>query len=231
VLSSGASETVPDRSEFGRQLLNLLERNTEPLLDPVSMYDRIRLGVTQTEPLLGSLPGNEQGASFVLFLRSSAIENAPTTATSTPPTTPTLTITRSYGSLVVSVATAGTLYLDGKPIGDLPAGANARLDSVDVGDRSLELRYADGQVEDMTANVEEGQSSGVSFTYNKNAPAIVVTLAQVSFLHAPGGNWAQSHKDIIINYRRFRYSGVLVNYHHQRWWLEGPWPLKEAIFP
>ena len=21
-----------------------------------------------------------------------------------------------------------------------------------------------------------------------------------------------------------------VNYHHQRWWLEGPWPLKEAIF-
>jgi hypothetical protein len=69
VLTSGASESVPDESEFGRQLLNLLERNDEPLLDPVSIYERIRLGVQTTLPLLGTLPGNEEGASFVLFLR------------------------------------------------------------------------------------------------------------------------------------------------------------------
>jgi hypothetical protein len=70
VLTSGASETVPDESEFGRQLLNLLERNEEPCLDPVIMYDRIRRGVTKTLPLLGTMPGNEEGASFVLFLKS-----------------------------------------------------------------------------------------------------------------------------------------------------------------
>jgi hypothetical protein len=70
VLTSGASTAVPDESEFGRQLLNLLERNEEPLLDPVAMYERIRRGVTKTLPLLGTLPGNEEGASFVLFRRS-----------------------------------------------------------------------------------------------------------------------------------------------------------------
>jgi hypothetical protein len=56
-------------SEFGRQLLSFLERNEEPLVDPISMYDRIRLGMTRTTPLLGTLPGNENGASFVLFLK------------------------------------------------------------------------------------------------------------------------------------------------------------------
>ncbi len=73
VLTSGASETVPDESEFGRQVLNLLERNDTLLLDPMSMYERIRLGVSQTMPLLGTLPGNEDGASFALFLRSATL--------------------------------------------------------------------------------------------------------------------------------------------------------------
>jgi len=70
VLTSGASETVPDDSEFGRALLNLLERNDEPLLDPQMMHERIRRSVSSTLPLLGSISGHEDGAGFVLFLRS-----------------------------------------------------------------------------------------------------------------------------------------------------------------
>lgn len=69
VLTSGASETVPDDSEFGEAILNILRRSDTALLDPISMYERVRLGVTKTLPLLGSMPGNEEGASFVLFLR------------------------------------------------------------------------------------------------------------------------------------------------------------------
>jgi hypothetical protein len=87
VLTSGSSETVPDESEFGSQLLNLLERNTEALLDPYSMYDRVRLGVTKSQPLLGTLPGNEQGGSFVLFLKQSqAAPSAQDTGMITPAT-------------------------------------------------------------------------------------------------------------------------------------------------
>jgi len=67
VISSGASETVPDESEFGRQVLGFLERNTEPLIDSLSIFERIRGGMTQTMPMLGSLPGNENGASYVFF--------------------------------------------------------------------------------------------------------------------------------------------------------------------
>ena len=74
VLSSGSSETVPDDSEFARQLLGYLERNTEPLVDALSMYERIRKGVTQTLPLFGTLPGNESGASFVLFRKPTGAE-------------------------------------------------------------------------------------------------------------------------------------------------------------
>lgn len=67
VLTSGASETVPDQSEFGRQFVSCLERNLDPYIDAYSIYERIRRGVTKTLPLFGTLPGNEMGASFVLF--------------------------------------------------------------------------------------------------------------------------------------------------------------------
>jgi len=45
VLTSGASESVPDESEFARQFKAVLENNTEVCLDPLGMYDRIRRGV------------------------------------------------------------------------------------------------------------------------------------------------------------------------------------------
>jgi len=76
VLTSGASEAVPDSSEFTRQLLSVLERNGDFVLDPYTMYDRIRLGVTRTSPLFGSLPGQEQGACFALFLRDASPKQA-----------------------------------------------------------------------------------------------------------------------------------------------------------
>lgn len=52
-----------------------------------------------------------------------------------PAVTPTIVVSRSYGSLSVTTATAGTLYLDGRAIGDLPAGAKAKIDSVEVGEK------------------------------------------------------------------------------------------------
>jgi len=67
VLTSGASEQVPDRSEFGLQFVSCLERNLDPYIDALTIYDRVRRGVTRTLPLFGTLPGNQLGASFVLF--------------------------------------------------------------------------------------------------------------------------------------------------------------------
>jgi uncharacterized caspase-like protein/ankyrin repeat protein len=87
-----------------------------------------------------------------------------------PAATPTMAVTPSFGSLVVTTVTEGTLYLDGKAIGDVPAGANVKLDSVEAGDRSLELHYADGRVEQQSAMVEAGSAASVSFNYGKAPP-------------------------------------------------------------
>ena len=92
-VTSGASETVPDESEFGRYFVTTLERNADPILDPYSMYDRIRANVTKTVPLLGTIPGNEAGSSFAFFLRP------------------------SYGSVSVAVATSANVEVDGRGLG------------------------------------------------------------------------------------------------------------------
>jgi len=77
VLTSGASETVPDESEFARQFKAVLTNNTETCLDPIAMYDRIRRGVTLTLPLLGTLQGHEQGGSYILFLKETKVATVP----------------------------------------------------------------------------------------------------------------------------------------------------------
>lgn len=108
VLTSGASETVPDESEFARQFRTVLESNTEVVLDPVAMYDRIRRGVTKTLPLLGTLPGQETGGSFALFLKGSG-------------TGPVAQVTTPSGGFVAPRSMAG----DAELMISLPKGVTA----------------------------------------------------------------------------------------------------------
>lgn len=74
VLTSGASETVPDQSDFARQLKLALEENNKPYLDPLMLFNEVRLGVSDSTPMLGDLKdtGHQNGASFILFLKSDA---------------------------------------------------------------------------------------------------------------------------------------------------------------
>ncbi len=115
VLTSGASETVPDESEFGRQLLNLLQRNEAAILDPVSIYERIRLGVTRTSPLLGTLPGNELGATFALFRKGAVSAGSTGTAVAfTPQASGTADL------MVRSTVPGAEIYVDGVLKGQSP---------------------------------------------------------------------------------------------------------------
>ncbi len=74
VLTSGATETVPDDSDFAYQLKSILKRNENRFLDTLMLYNEIRLGVETSIPLLGALEGtgHQEGASFLLFLREEA---------------------------------------------------------------------------------------------------------------------------------------------------------------
>ena len=150
VLTSGASESVPDESPFARQLKLALEGNTSPYLDPLMLYDQVRLGVTQSTPLFGDLKdsGHQQGASFLLFLQQNAAlagAQAPPPASEAP--TVKLTVDKTYGSVRVATGSAGDLYLDGELLGPLPEGGAATLENIEVGPHELEMRYDNGSRE------------------------------------------------------------------------------------
>lgn len=121
VLTSGASETVPDESEFARQFKSLLENNTEQAIDPLVMYDRIRRGVTKTLPLLGTLPGQETGGSFLLFLKeggSLASASSPSAPASFKPQS------SNDAELMVSLsggAKTADIYVNGAKVGTAPS--------------------------------------------------------------------------------------------------------------
>ena len=77
VLTSGASEKVPDESAFTRSLIRFFEENTKPYLDPIMLFNEIRL--TQdltTSPLLGTLKDSDsqEGGSFIFFLKQQPMQ-------------------------------------------------------------------------------------------------------------------------------------------------------------
>ena len=123
-----------------------------------------------------------------------AVAASPTPAVSAPAVATTMTVTRSYGSLVVSCATAGSLYLDGKSLGELPAGAEARLDNnVEVGERLVELRYAGGGKESKSVRVGKGSEMSVAFVWKPAevkkptaAPATQTNPLSIGDTHAGG---------------------------------------------
>ncbi len=162
VLTSGASESVPDESEFARQLKRLLESNTEAYLDPMAMYDRIRRGVTKTLPLYGTLPGQESGGSFVLFLRDSTLPASATlVASASPAATAELIVNLADGlaaGVFVNVMLAGT---DASLLQKLPAGVPLVIEArsgYDLGRLELslkprELREVSVKLERMKGNL------------------------------------------------------------------------------
>ena len=117
-------------------------------------------------------PGEYSQLFADVYLAGVVAKPAPIADSTLTPPVPTLKVSVYYGSVSISTVTGGALYLDGVAQGKLEAGAKATLDSVEAGDRTLELRYADGQVEKKSATVKEGIAASVSFTYKKVAPSV-----------------------------------------------------------
>jgi len=113
-----------------------------------------------------------------------------------------ISITRAYGSLVVSAASAGALWLDGEKLCDVPAGASANLGNIEAGERNLEMRYADGEPETKTVTVTGGQSSTVSFTWQKDGSRAMLSTVPASkpnslvdAVYIPGGTFLMGSLD------------------------------------
>jgi hypothetical protein len=87
VLTSGSSETVPDQSEFSAAIKNCLRKNTAPLIDPISIYNDVRLSVRSTTPLYGTLSAasHQDGATFLFFRKQAASPVTPAPQVAPPP--------------------------------------------------------------------------------------------------------------------------------------------------
>ncbi|MDR1618020.1 MAG: SUMF1/EgtB/PvdO family nonheme iron enzyme [Treponema sp.] len=77
VMTSGASETVPDASEFALRLKSSLRRAEGLCIDPEYLFANVR-EVKSTQPLLGVIRGSEHqtGGSFLFFRRTEVSDPA-----------------------------------------------------------------------------------------------------------------------------------------------------------
>ena len=73
VMTSGASETVPDTSEFALRLKSTLLRAEGSFIDPYYLFTSVR-EVRNTQPMLGTIRCSEhqEGGSFLFFRKSPA---------------------------------------------------------------------------------------------------------------------------------------------------------------
>lgn len=165
VLTSGASESVPDESQFTRQLKLALEGNIAPYLDPLMLYNEIRLSVKQTTPLFGDLKdsGHEDGSSFLLFLRPGQQSPQKDASNEEEPSTR-VKISKVYGTATVETDTTGTLFIDGVSQGQVPVGSLATIENLPAGPHEIVMLYDDGEKATQTITVKRGQTSAVEFS-------------------------------------------------------------------
>ena len=93
VMTSGASESVPDASEFAMRLKSSLRWANGSFVDPFYLFTNVR-EVRTTQPMLGSIRGSEhqEGGSFLFFRKnpSAPIAGIPAAAPEWQVTSPSL---------------------------------------------------------------------------------------------------------------------------------------------
>ncbi len=139
----------------------LLKNIRTPGIEIKDVFNRTGAGVQATTA------GAQVPAIYNQFFASAYLAgqgSAPAPAV-TPDKKPTLTVEKAYGSVTVGVKTQGTLYLNGTAMGQLTPGASARLDNIEAGQASLEMRYGDGKAESLTADVAKNAVTSVAFMY------------------------------------------------------------------
>jgi hypothetical protein len=178
VLTSGASETVPDESPFARGLKLALEGNTSPYLDPLMLYNEVRLGTKGTTPLFGDFrdSGHQEGASFILFLRKPtgmASENKASDMKVTVETT-------KYGTLRVETEESGTLWIDNIYQTDIARGSSALIENITTGPHRLELRYSAGERQATNVDVSADRPQAIMFSADPSRKVLNIPLLDIT---------------------------------------------------
>jgi hypothetical protein len=166
VITSGASETVPDKSEFCEQLKRILKQNKMPYLDSLILYNEIRLGMRKTLPIIGSLSGtgHQEGSSFLLFLKE---EEIPAT-------------------LEIVSHQEGIISVDGEVTESIMAGKRSIME-VKAGTHTITMRYDSDNLEEKKVEVHGGEKHTLSFTWEPEQYGyITVKTEKPGTLHIDG---------------------------------------------
>ncbi|MCX7028387.1 MAG: SUMF1/EgtB/PvdO family nonheme iron enzyme [Spirochaetes bacterium] len=81
------------------------------------------------------------------------------------------------GTMLIRVESAGALFVDGKPMGDLRKGGAKRLTDLEVGYYELEIRYTTGERESRSVQVEDGKEIEVQFLWKTFIPPSTTTTS------------------------------------------------------
>jgi len=75
-------------------------------------------------------------------------------------------ITPVTGEIAVSVETGGDLYLNGQRIGALTAGQSVVISQVETGRQDLEMRYNNGETEQLQVTVRQDRTEAAAFSFS-----------------------------------------------------------------
>jgi hypothetical protein len=141
----------------------ILSGNTRPYLDPLTIYDELRLGMTHTTPLFGDLrdSGHETGASFLLFLRDSSGLNLVSDGASADLA---VTASKPGAEIFINGVSYGTapILASKLPVGEVlkvSGRADSLSGSAEVTLKPKEVRQIALKLEPMKANLFVGSSA------------------------------------------------------------------------
>ena len=184
VMSSGASQEVPDTSDFARRLKLALRRTEGACIDPLKIYEQVR-EANGTTPRLAALPESlrhEQDGSF-LFFRKQRGGSDPSAA---------------VGSVTVESDVAGEILIDGMPSGTIKAGGTVTINDVTTGSTEVAVRENDGtiikvpvfilrQYETVTVVIERPVPEGLTYEIiDGKTVTITRYLGNATTVHIPG---------------------------------------------
>jgi hypothetical protein len=145
VMTSGASEEVPDASEFALRLKSSFRRAEGACIDPQYLFTIVR-EVRSTQPMLGTIKGSEhqEGGSFLFFRKLPAGAAVPV---ETQQTVPELTASASLGAIKVASQYAGMILLDGIESGSrIKAGGTVTITNITSGLTEVAIKADDGSI-------------------------------------------------------------------------------------
>ena len=144
VMTSGASETVPDASEFAMRLKSSLSRAEGACIDPQYLFTIVR-EVRSTQPMLGTIKDSEHqdGGSFLFFRKQTAALAQPPAAL----TAPSPLVSASVGAITVMSEYAGIILLDGEETGSrIKAGGTVTIANVMTGATEVAIKTDNGSI-------------------------------------------------------------------------------------